>query len=58
MTMDTKGQSSDVAAAARAQEAIDMSEPFTPERQAAVAYMKTLQRIFAKRNRADRLARN
>ena len=53
-----KGQSSDVAAATMAQEWIDNSQPGTPDRQAAVEHMKALQRIFARRNRADRLARN
>lgn len=53
-----RGQPSDVAAAIRVQEAIDNSQAGTPQRQAAVQEMKTLQRIFAKRNRADRFARS
>jgi len=51
-----KGQSSEIAAAMRAQDAIDTSKAGTPQRQVAVEHMQALQRIFAKRNRADRLA--
>jgi hypothetical protein len=52
-----KGQPSDVAAVIRTQEWIDRTEPGTPERQAAVDQMLALQRIFTKRNRAERLGR-
>ena len=51
------GQSSEAAAAQRAQAAIDNSAPGTPQRQAAVEQFQALQRIFARRNRAERLAR-
>ena len=53
-----KGQSSEMAAAMRAQDAIDNSPEGSPQRRAAVEQMQALQRIFAKRNRADRLPRN
>ena len=53
-----KGQSSEMAAVMRAQDAIDNSSAGSPQRQAAVEQMQALQRIFAKRNRADHLARN
>ena len=53
-----KGQSSEMAAVMRAQDAIDNSPEGSPQRQAAVEQMQALQRIFAKRNRADHLARH
>jgi len=49
--------SSEMAAVMRTQEWIDRSIAGTPDRNAAVEQMKALQRVFAKRNAADRADR-
>lgn len=53
-TMRQAPISSEMAAVMRTQGSIDRSIAGTPERQTAVEQMKALQRVFAKRNAADR----